>query len=208
MHCLRSDVLFRTMRLLMMVLMLPQCGDAQSLHAVKRGDTLYGIARDYGVSLSRIIQDNKLTDSRIFPGQELKIADDEGLSVYEVRSGDTLSEIAVRFDVEEGGLRATNGLTGDTINVGQRLRIPDRSWRLYVVRDGDSLWEIARENGATVTELMALNDLGSHRIYPGQSLRVAPSAGGFDGQERFVGLELESSLPYGGDLYYFSRPKA
>ena len=208
MHYLRSGIHFRMVRLLMMALMLPQCGDAQSLHAVKSGDTLYGIAQDYGVSISKIMRDNNLTDSRIFPGQELKISDDRDLLVYEVRSGDTLSDIAVRFDVEEGGLRVTNGLTGDTIYIGQRLRIPDRSWRLCVVGEGDSLWEIARENGATVAELMALNGLESHRIYPGQSLRVASSAGGSEGKERFVDLVLESSLAYGGDLYYFSRPKA
>ncbi len=43
-------------------------------YIVKRGDTLYSIARMYGVPLSRILQNNSITNPNlIFPGQRIRI---------------------------------------------------------------------------------------------------------------------------------------
>lgn len=46
---------------------------AAAVHVVKRGDNLSDIARRYGVSLTALKKHNKLTQSKIFVGQKLKI---------------------------------------------------------------------------------------------------------------------------------------
>ncbi len=49
-------------------------GAAESSYIVKRGDTLYGIARSHGVSLSALAERNGLSKNyRVYTGQRLKI---------------------------------------------------------------------------------------------------------------------------------------
>lgn len=48
-------------------------GDAPTIHVVQRGDTLGAIAQSYGVSVSQLRRMNGLRNSRIYPGQKLKI---------------------------------------------------------------------------------------------------------------------------------------
>ena len=52
-------------------------GDAQAkkrYHIVRRGETLFVIAKKYGISLNELRRLNKITKSRIYPGQKLLIS--------------------------------------------------------------------------------------------------------------------------------------
>lgn len=63
------------------------------IHVVQPGDTLYTIALQYGVSMSRLLDDNQLPDpTRLVVGQTIVIQ--YPLRTYTVRSGDTLTSIA------------------------------------------------------------------------------------------------------------------
>lgn len=108
-------------------------------HAVTAGDTLWLIARRYGVSVATIIDANQLTDpDRIYVGQTLALdastpaspssnADDfaSTASIHSVQAGETLFAIALRFGVKPDALAAGNALTNpNLIRVGQRLTIP------------------------------------------------------------------------------------
>ena len=63
------------------------------IHVVRPGDTLYGIAQQYGVSMSQLLQDNQPPDpARLVVGQTLVIQYPE--QTYTVRPGDTVSSIA------------------------------------------------------------------------------------------------------------------
>ncbi|MGI5895943.1 MAG: LysM peptidoglycan-binding domain-containing protein [Oscillospiraceae bacterium] len=66
------------------------------LYVVKQGDTIYNIARRYGVSVQRIISDNGLARAQeLVPGQALIIL--VPAATYTVRPGDTLASIAARY---------------------------------------------------------------------------------------------------------------
>ncbi len=68
------------------------------IHTVQRGDTIYSIARQYGIPPSRLITDNLLTDpGRLVVGEDLVIL--HPTTVYTVRGGDTLQSVADRFGV-------------------------------------------------------------------------------------------------------------
>lgn len=43
------------------------------IHTVRKGDTLYSLAKKYNISVYRIIQENKIKDNTIYLGQELAI---------------------------------------------------------------------------------------------------------------------------------------
>jgi membrane-bound lytic murein transglycosylase D len=119
---------------------------ATSVHVVRKGDTLWGIARRYDMSVSEIARANGIsTKSTLRPGQRLAVRPPASGGVttvatngstrqiaYQVRRGDTLSSIARRFDVSVGQLQAWNGMQGRTgIRAGQRLTIHVDSRRDY-----------------------------------------------------------------------------
>ena len=92
------------------------------IHVVRPGDTLYELAYQYGVPMSRLIQDNQLPDpSQLVVGQTLVIQYPR--STYTVRSGDTLFSIARNAGVPLRQLLRNNpGLEGgDRIYPGQEL---------------------------------------------------------------------------------------
>lgn len=104
-----------------------------TIYRVQAGDTLLGIALDFGVPMAAIQLSNDLgSGTTVWVDQDLQIHQGEiwtgaspFWSVYEVVAGDTLSEVAARFDLEVAALLAANGLSdGDLIAVGQPLILP------------------------------------------------------------------------------------
>jgi murein DD-endopeptidase MepM/ murein hydrolase activator NlpD len=113
-------------------------------HRVKRGDSLYILARTYGVSIETIMDANDLTDEIIIIGRELTIprqqvvaAAGQSLSasqkmvnapaeqVYQVRPGDSASVIAARFNTSVPALAEANRLADpNRLRAGQKLIIP------------------------------------------------------------------------------------
>lgn len=97
----------------------------QAVHRVKPGDTLYSIARNYGVPVELILQENGIDDPRhLLVGKELQIP-----RTYVVSPGDTLYSIARRYEVAVEALQEANELTSNTIVIGQRLTLPPEAQR-------------------------------------------------------------------------------
>ncbi|MBB1095280.1 LysM peptidoglycan-binding domain-containing protein [Limosilactobacillus sp. BG-MG3-A] len=105
---------------------------------VKAGDTIWGLAKQHGLSVSALEQANpsvkKLNDSvdLITVGQQLTLptiqhdtsADLNADGSYTVKAGDTLSSIADRYNVTVSQLMVWNNLsTGDSLYIGQRLSV-------------------------------------------------------------------------------------
>ena len=66
------------------------------IYRVKENDTVYSIAKEYGVAPSKIIEYNGLErPGRISVGEELLIP--MPTRTYTAQSGDTLSAVAMRF---------------------------------------------------------------------------------------------------------------
>ncbi|MGH8672578.1 MAG: LysM peptidoglycan-binding domain-containing protein [Burkholderiales bacterium] len=94
--------------------------DSSAVHRVKRGDTLYEIATQYGVSVEQLKQWNELASTRISVGQQLLIGAHADVAAarsvrYTVKPGDTLYAIAYRFQVAVVDLQRWNGLPASHI---------------------------------------------------------------------------------------------
>ena len=107
-------------------------------HRVRRGDTLWDIARFYGTSARAIQSVNALASvRRLRPGQRLAIPGGPSSSqslkrvvkkprvYHRVRRGETLSTIADRYRVSPAAIQRANSIRNrHRIRAGQRLRIP------------------------------------------------------------------------------------
>ena len=165
----------------------PPSGD-YILYTVKRGDSLYSIAREYETTVDAILQLNNLGTTALSIGQTLKIPKKTQSSLtYTVKKGDSLWKIANDFGVSVNSIIEANNLSGTTLSIGQQLIIPgpttsptptppeDDTTQLYVVKSGDSLWSIARQFNTTVAEIRRANNLTSDTLRVGQLLRIPGS---------------------------------
>lgn len=96
-------------------------------YTIKRGDTLYSIAQQFGVTVAAILAANPdiTNPNLIYPGQRITIP--SGVTtMYTVQPGDTLRAIANRFGVTVAAILAANPQITDPnlIYVGQRIAIP------------------------------------------------------------------------------------
>ena len=113
---------------------------ANGYYTVKAGDTLYGISRKFGMSLSQLVSANGIsTSSVIQPGQTLRVVGGESASTvvktntastrtsggnYIVQPGDTLYSIARRSGMSLNTLLSINGLSqSSVIRPGQTLSV-------------------------------------------------------------------------------------
>jgi LysM repeat protein len=97
------------------------------VHVVQRGETLYSIARRYGVDVWSIARANAIVNpNRIYVGQRLTIPSGKPVGrVHVVRPGETLTWIALRYGVNVWTIARANGIANlNHIYVGQRLIIP------------------------------------------------------------------------------------
>lgn len=156
-------------------------------YTVRPGDTLFQIARRFGVTVDAILAANpQITDpNRIMPGQVITIpvegAPPPGTTQYVIQPGDTLFEIARRLGITLDELLALNPQITDPsrIQPGQVINIPARvapppPGRTYVVQPGDTMYSIARRFGVSLEELIAANPQipDPSRLTPGQRINI------------------------------------
>nr|WP_311902098.1 LysM peptidoglycan-binding domain-containing protein [Enterococcus avium] len=95
-----------------------------SIHVVRSGETLSGIASKYGTTYQNLANLNGLSNPNyIYVGQQLKVSGTASASrSYTVRSGDNLSSIASKLGTTYQALAQKNGLSNpNLIYPGQNL---------------------------------------------------------------------------------------
>ncbi|MCL6449979.1 MAG: M23 family metallopeptidase [Acetobacteraceae bacterium] len=94
-------------------------------HVVQPGETLWAIARQYGLTVESLSASNGLPDAdHILPGQRLLVAPGGG-AVHRVEPGDCVWRLARRYGVDADAIVSRNRLERpDFLAVGQLLVIP------------------------------------------------------------------------------------
>ena len=155
----------------------------KEIYIVKRGDTLYSIARDNNISVAELKKINNITNNTIYIGQELylknKILEEEpneNDDIYVVKKGDTLYSISKKLNISIDTLKALNKLNTNEIYVGQQLILSNdkntEEYDVYIVKKGDSLWSISQKYNISVKELIELNNLNNLTLQINQKLKV------------------------------------
>lgn len=176
----------------------PPEGSGTNFYTVVKGDSLWSIARKFGVTVQALRDANNLTSDTLTVGQLLRIPTTSGDTgtggnvTYTVQRGDSLWSIASRYGISVNDLRSANSLTSDTLSIGQVLIIPGVSngeedndnitgpSTTYTVQSGDSLWSIGNRFGVTVQQLRDANNLTSDVLSVGQVLTIPGVSGDED----------------------------
>ncbi|HNT74534.1 MAG TPA: PA14 domain-containing protein [Anaerolineae bacterium] len=102
-----------------------------TVHIVQPGDTMFSIARRYGVDVTALARANNiLNPNHIYVGQRLVVPSGNAAppavgNIYVVKAGDTLYSIARYYGTTAWAIAQANGLYNlNHIYIGQRLQIP------------------------------------------------------------------------------------
>ena len=148
------------------------------VYTVKSGDTLYGIANKYNLTVDELKKLNNLSSNILSIGQKLNISSTatDTDTTYTVVKGDTLYGIANKFGVSVNNLKDINNLSNNTLSIGQVLKIPSSTSNklTYTVKKGDTLYSIARTYNTDVNTIKRLNNLSGNNLSIGQTL-ILPS---------------------------------
>ena len=93
-----------------------------SFYTVIKGDSLWEIAKKFGIPVTELINMNNLTNLTLQIGQQLlvpKVQED----LYIVKAGDTLWSVARENGLDVNTLKELNNLSSNLLSVGQILRI-------------------------------------------------------------------------------------
>ena len=115
-------------------------------YKVQRGDSLWKVARNHGVSMQDLARENNLSSkSQLKIGQSLTLpagarllqesektpikssSNSSGSQKYKVRKGDSLSVIAWKYKTSVSAIKSASGLKSDVIRVNQVLTIPNKN---------------------------------------------------------------------------------
>ena len=162
--------------------------DTNISYVVKRGDSLYSIARQYGVNVNDLKRINNLTSDLLSIGQIINIpssttivtpSEDDIINeenTYIVQRGDTLWSISRKFGVSVDDIKNANNLTNEILTIGSTIIVPTGTSAnniiVYKVKRGDSLWALAREYNTTIDDIKKLNNLTSNILTIGSELQI------------------------------------
>ena len=94
------------------------------IHKVRKGDSLWKIAKRYGLKIDDIAAANKIAkNSSLKVGQKLTIVTNKGF-IYKVKNGDSLWRIGNMFNINYKALAFYNNLDTITLKAGKELVIP------------------------------------------------------------------------------------
>lgn len=112
------------------------------VHVVRKGETIYGIARRYGVTLIELMEWNQMNSNSVLSiGHELHLIERDTTNVKEVLNpavnthpaidfhlvaqGDTMYSISRKYNVSLKQLMKMNNKTNFILSVGEKLKISD-----------------------------------------------------------------------------------
>ncbi len=206
--------LFLVLVLGISLLTVPSLAGECKYYKVKKGDSLWSIAKKHRVSVSSIREANPSLGRFIKPGQRICIPSGKKvakknksskrsytLKTYRVKRGDTLISIAKKFGISYRELMKINGLKSPNIRVGQRLKVPSVGKGSGKLAKKHKVKKVSRDKstGYRIYKVKRGDSLGKIAKRFGISVRALKEANGLRGNLIRVGQRLKIPLR-GGKL--------
>ena len=129
-------------------------------HIVEKGETYYGIARQYGLKLNELLElNNRTLDNKLESGQRLKV----------IMNGDKAQQSAAKTEPSTVKVESSTPAkkTSEAVSASQS----DATY--HTVAKGENLFRISKIYNVSVTELQEWNNLNTAYVREGQKIRVA-----------------------------------
>jgi peptidoglycan endopeptidase LytF len=148
------------------------CPEGSFSYVIRRGDTLFALAQQFGTSIAAITAINPgINPNALQVGQTICIPGEptvtcpEGSFSYTIQRGDTLFALAQRYNTTTSAILALNpGLDPNALQVGRIICIPGAAPPTcptgsfsYTIQRGDTLFALAQRFNTTVSAILALN---------------------------------------------------
>lgn len=175
-------------------------GKVYFIHVVKKGQTLYSIAKAYNVTVNDITSVNPDAVTEIRTEQILRIpgtvnnktetsTEKEDIKItHVVVSGQTLYSIARIYDVNVDEIKKLNPeIKADSISINQVIKIPslskpeeevkkapsDTGYTIHIVREKETIYSLAKQYGVTQDTLLKINKtVFTEGLKIGQALKI------------------------------------
>ena len=171
-------------------------------HIVQAKETLYGIAKKYGVSMEQIREWNQLESDALSTGQKLRVYNDkadtndqvpleqeilandkENAPVYHtVKAGDTYYSISKKYGVTVEDLKKWNPLDVNGLEIGAKVVVANIEKEpapaeedkpiYHIVKKGDTMYKLSIEYKVTIETIKELNNMSSNELSLGQKIIV------------------------------------
>ncbi len=165
-------------------------------HTVKKGETLYGISKTYGISQEDIIAENPSANAGIKSGQILIIPqpktkginnnDDnkDVITYHTIQKGETLYRLSKMYNTSiENILKLNPSVTLNNFKTGVVVKIVANSQKSdtievestiikpYIAEKGDNLKKIAKKTSVDIDDLESANPNIS-KVKPGMTIQI------------------------------------
>jgi membrane-bound lytic murein transglycosylase D len=142
-------------------------------HVVRRGESLAGIAKKYGISVDELAKVNRIGNvNRITVGMELVVP----VSGSSTSTAKGSAEAPASSSSKEASASKSEPKADTSSSSAKTAAASSTSSVTHVVRSGDTLSGIAAKYGVTVSELQSWNKLSGTTIMVGQKLTVKGAA--------------------------------
>ena len=169
------------------------------VYTVKKGDTLYSIAKKYNTSVDEIKRYNNLQSNILNINDRIVIPcnvennykdKDNNYVTYTVVKGDSLYKIAKEFGTTVESIKELNDLKSNSLNVGDKLIVDDMrgvssvlecfgnissdniKYKNYMVVKGDNLYDLAKKFNTSVDQIKLINNLKDNNLSIGEILKI------------------------------------
>lgn len=159
----------------------PQTVGQPFQYVVKKGDTLYSLAKRYGTTVQAIMQINGRMTTALREGETIWIPASgqapAGPIVHIVQPGETLYSLARMYNTTVWAIMAINHLKVPVIWAYRPLFIPSSAQPgpiIHIVQPGETLYAIATRYKTSVPMLILANHLNTYTLRVYQRLIIPP----------------------------------
>jgi len=144
-------------------------------HKVKKGESLGTIANKYDVTLAQLRKWNKIKNSKIVPGQTLKVQTKVKKTIYTDAPEEEVAQNNTTPKVQQGSEASEEESYQDEAKaqVTEKVEVNKPQYKYYTVQKGDTLYKIASAKGVSVAQIKNLNHgLKENKLTVGQKIKI------------------------------------